>query len=147
VRGVDWVYTGMIQDRSTWTPSDFFFQGRQPGNVLRNSYLSCLRIIFRMALELCVCTWNTDGATFRNNFKFFILITFQIYISFEKLMGSVRCIAPFSRKPCRSVVIFCEHTVTDFINALPGNRSVNTVQHATTDEAVFLCRPHYAQSW
>jgi hypothetical protein len=28
-------------------------------------------------------------------------------------------------------------TVTDLINALPGNNSVNTVQHATTDEAVF----------
>jgi hypothetical protein len=27
--------------------------------------------------------------------------------------------------------------VTDLINALPGNRSVNTVQHATIDEAVF----------
>jgi hypothetical protein len=29
------------------------------------------------------------------------------------------------------------YTVTDLINALPGNSSVNTVQHATTDEAVF----------
>jgi hypothetical protein len=27
--------------------------------------------------------------------------------------------------------------VTDLINALPGNSSVNTVQHATIDEAVF----------
>jgi hypothetical protein len=26
---------------------------------------------------------------------------------------------------------------TDLINALPGNSSVNTVQHATIDEAVF----------
>jgi hypothetical protein len=26
---------------------------------------------------------------------------------------------------------------TDMINALPGNSSVNTVQHATIDEAVF----------
>jgi hypothetical protein len=27
--------------------------------------------------------------------------------------------------------------VTDLINALPGNSSVNTIQHATIDEAVF----------
>jgi hypothetical protein len=27
--------------------------------------------------------------------------------------------------------------VTDLINALPGNSSVNTVQHTTIDEAVF----------
>jgi hypothetical protein len=27
--------------------------------------------------------------------------------------------------------------VTDLINALPGNSSVNTVKHATIDEAVF----------
>jgi hypothetical protein len=27
--------------------------------------------------------------------------------------------------------------VTDFINALPGNSSVNTVQHVTVEEAVF----------
>jgi hypothetical protein len=29
------------------------------------------------------------------------------------------------------------HIVTDFINALPGNSSVNTAQHATIDDAVF----------
>jgi hypothetical protein len=29
------------------------------------------------------------------------------------------------------------HIVTDLINALPGNSSVNTVQHTTIDEAVF----------
>jgi hypothetical protein len=29
-----------------------------------------------------------------------------------------------------------EHTVTDLINALPDNSSVNTVQHARIDEAV-----------
>jgi hypothetical protein len=29
------------------------------------------------------------------------------------------------------------NNVTDLINALPGNSSVNTVQHATIDEAVF----------
>jgi hypothetical protein len=27
--------------------------------------------------------------------------------------------------------------VTDLINALPGNSSVNTVEHASTEEAVF----------
>jgi hypothetical protein len=31
--------------------------------------------------------------------------------------------------------------VTDLINALPGNSSVNTVQHATIDEAVFSVDP------
>jgi hypothetical protein len=30
-----------------------------------------------------------------------------------------------------------QHIVTDLINALPGNSFVNTVQHATIDEAVF----------
>jgi hypothetical protein len=29
------------------------------------------------------------------------------------------------------------YIVTDLINALPGNSSVNTVQHATIDEGVF----------
>jgi hypothetical protein len=32
------------------------------------------------------------------------------------------------------------HIITDLIYALPGNSSVYTVQHATIDEAVFLCR-------
>jgi hypothetical protein len=31
--------------------------------------------------------------------------------------------------------------VTDLINALPGNSSVNTVQHATIEEAVFSVDP------
>jgi hypothetical protein len=30
-----------------------------------------------------------------------------------------------------------EYIVTDLINTLPGNSSVNTAQQATTDEAVF----------
>jgi hypothetical protein len=30
-----------------------------------------------------------------------------------------------------------KYIVTHLINALPGNSSVNTVQHATVDEAVF----------
>jgi hypothetical protein len=35
-------------------------------------------------------------------------------------------------------IIFVEiNIVTDLINGLPGNSSVNTVQHATVDEAVF----------
>jgi hypothetical protein len=29
------------------------------------------------------------------------------------------------------------HIATDLINGLPGNSSVNTVQHATIEEAVF----------
>jgi hypothetical protein len=32
-------------------------------------------------------------------------------------------------------------TVTDLMNALPGNRSVNTIQHATIEEAVFSVDP------
>jgi hypothetical protein len=31
--------------------------------------------------------------------------------------------------------------VTDLINALPGNSSVNTVQHATIEEALFSVHP------
>jgi hypothetical protein len=33
------------------------------------------------------------------------------------------------------------HTVTDLINALPGNSSVNTVQLATIEEATFSANP------
>jgi hypothetical protein len=35
----------------------------------------------------------------------------------------------------------CIVLLTDLINSLAGNKSVNTVQHATIDQAVFLCRP------
>jgi hypothetical protein len=34
-------------------------------------------------------------------------------------------------------ITYLMHIVTDLINALPGNSSVNTVQHATIEEAVF----------
>jgi hypothetical protein len=34
-----------------------------------------------------------------------------------------------------------KYKVTDLINALPGNSSVNTVQHATIEEAVFSVDP------
>jgi hypothetical protein len=37
--------------------------------------------------------------------------------------------------------------VTDLINALPGNSSVNTVQHATTQEAVFSVSAVTSQQW
>jgi hypothetical protein len=30
-----------------------------------------------------------------------------------------------------------EHNLTDLMNALPGNSSVNTAQHATIEEAMF----------
>jgi hypothetical protein len=30
--------------------------------------------------------------------------------------------------------------VTDMVDTLPGNRSVNTVQYATIEEAVFFCK-------
>jgi hypothetical protein len=33
------------------------------------------------------------------------------------------------------------HILTDLINALPGNRSVNKVQQATIEEAVFSLDP------
>jgi hypothetical protein len=34
-----------------------------------------------------------------------------------------------------------EHIVTDLINALPDNNSVNIVQHATIEETVFSVDP------
>jgi hypothetical protein len=37
----------------------------------------------------------------------------------------------------RVLSISLRKIVTDLINALPGNISVNTVQHATIEEAVF----------
>jgi hypothetical protein len=36
------------------------------------------------------------------------------------------------------------HIATDLINALPGISSVNTVQHATVEEAVFSVNPTHA---
>jgi hypothetical protein len=36
---------------------------------------------------------------------------------------------------------YLKHIVTDLINALPGNSSVNTVQHAIIEEAVFSIDP------
>jgi hypothetical protein len=36
---------------------------------------------------------------------------------------------------------YLKHIVTDLINALPGNSSVNTVEHATIEEAVFYVDP------
>jgi hypothetical protein len=35
----------------------------------------------------------------------------------------------------------CLDSVTDLVNALPGNSSVNTVQHATIEEAMFSVDP------
>jgi hypothetical protein len=41
-----------------------------------------------------------------------------------------------------------KNIVTYFINALPGNSSVNTVQHATIEEAcVFRVRGDVKQRW
>jgi hypothetical protein len=44
---------------------------------------------------------------------------------------------------CKSNCSFCllHINVTDFINALQGNSSVDTVQHATIEEAVFSVGP------
>jgi hypothetical protein len=39
------------------------------------------------------------------------------------------------------------HIVTDLINALPGNISVNTVQDATIEEAVFSVSAVTSQQW
>jgi hypothetical protein len=36
-----------------------------------------------------------------------------------------------------TTLVLAGYIVTDLINALPGNSSVNKVQHATIDEAVF----------
>jgi hypothetical protein len=41
---------------------------------------------------------------------------------------------------CKYVCVYI-HIVTDLINALPGNSSVNTVQHATIAEAMFSVDP------
>jgi hypothetical protein len=37
-----------------------------------------------------------------------------------------------------------KNIITDSINALPGNSSVNTAQHATKEEAVFSVDSTYA---
>jgi hypothetical protein len=44
---------------------------------------------------------------------------------------------------CRNIIH--KNIVTDFINALPGNSSVNAVQHATIEEAVFWVRGDVTQ--
>jgi hypothetical protein len=50
------------------------------------------------------------------------------------------------REPCRSTTrlyaCYKEYnTVTDLINALPGNSSLKTVQHVTIEKAVFSVGP------
>jgi hypothetical protein len=42
---------------------------------------------------------------------------------------------------------FHHDIVMDLINALPGNRSVNTIQHATVEEAVFSVSAVTSQQW
>jgi hypothetical protein len=41
----------------------------------------------------------------------------------------------------RKNVVVSISNITDLINALPGNSSVNTVQHSTIEEAVFSVEP------
>jgi hypothetical protein len=36
---------------------------------------------------------------------------------------------------------FSQHIITNLINVLPGNSSVNTVQHTTIEEGVFSVDP------
>jgi hypothetical protein len=49
------------------------------------------------------------------------------------------CLGPF--RTVILLVIFNLYSATDLIDALPGNSSVNTVQHATIEEAVFSVDP------
>jgi hypothetical protein len=53
------------------------------------------------------------------------------------LVGKSEGKRSLGRQRCRWV----DNTVMDLINALPGNSSVNTVQHATIEEAVFSVDP------
>jgi hypothetical protein len=46
----------------------------------------------------------------------------------------------FIQFPLTSTLL-CQYTVMELSNALPGNSSVNTVQHATIEEAVFSVDP------
>jgi hypothetical protein len=43
--------------------------------------------------------------------------------------------------PSMNFISDYKHTVTDLVNALPGNSSVNTVQFATIEKAVFSVDP------
>jgi hypothetical protein len=58
-------------------------------------------------------------------------------ISIKSFVRSPEEIGPFARPRCK----LGDNNVTDLINALPGNSSVNTVQHATMEETVLktLC--------
>jgi hypothetical protein len=40
-----------------------------------------------------------------------------------------------------------KNILTDLINALPGNSSLNTVQHAIMEEAVFFVSVVTSQQW
>jgi hypothetical protein len=44
-------------------------------------------------------------------------------------------------------VTYRQYILTDFINALPGNSIVYTVQHATVEEAVFSVCAVTSQQW
>jgi hypothetical protein len=54
--------------------------------------------------------------------------------------GDEKCMPNHNKKAEWKRLFGGMYIVTDLMNALPGNSSVNTVQHATIEEAVFFCR-------
>jgi hypothetical protein len=73
---------------------------------------------------------------------YFIVLTHLLML----ILGSwIRTVVPHlmqhSHSPdsnsAQSISVSYIHNVTDLVNALPGNSSINTVQHATTEKAVF----------
>jgi hypothetical protein len=52
-------------------------------------------------------------------------------------MKWTECIAREGKGSFGNLGIGGDNIVTDLINALPGNSSVNTVQHATIDKTLF----------
>jgi hypothetical protein len=70
------------------------------------------------------------------------------YISFKKL---IKCLQPCSKLLCNRYEEYASqgwkndfqqnvYIVTDLINALPGNGSVNTVQHVTIEKWSYTTR-------
>jgi hypothetical protein len=73
-------------------------------------------------------------------YQFYVYVTWEQSQTKAKTLKSLQ-IAIVTMKPFAILTIY---NVTDLINALQGNSSVNTVQHAIIDEAVFFCRPRRA---
>jgi hypothetical protein len=79
----------------------------------------------QLSIKINIWSWAPDGARHQDRQADWLSVAKWLWLC-------VFCL-PFCPDDWISIV-------TDLINALPGNSSVNMVQHATIDEAVFSVR-------